>query len=90
MSWRNYVANLVRDADPHAIVVIGKGVAQALHGELSSLANVEIRVVPQPQGCRTPGALHGDAQNVTLGNRRRSAPSLRTMQSTAATATTAR
>jgi len=56
-SWRNYVATLVRDAKPHSIVVIGKGVAQALHAELSSLPNVEVHVVHQPQGCRTPGAL---------------------------------
>lgn len=57
-SWRNYVATLIRDAKPHSIVVIGKGVAQALHDELSSLANVEVHVVHQPQGCRTPEALH--------------------------------
>jgi hypothetical protein len=56
-SWHNYVGELVRDAKPHSIIVIGKGVAQVLHGELSRLQNVEVHTVRQPQGCREPGAI---------------------------------
>jgi hypothetical protein len=63
-SWHNYVEKLVRDAKPHSIVVIGKDVAQALHGQLSRLHNVEIHNVRQPQGCRQPGAL--DEVHATL------------------------
>ena len=56
-SWNTYTGHLVRQANPHSIVVIGKGVARALHRELSGLSDVEVHCVSQPQGCRTVGAI---------------------------------
>jgi hypothetical protein len=56
-SWSTHTGLLVRDANPHSIVVIGKGVARALHRELSGLSNVHVHSVAQPQGCRTVQAM---------------------------------
>ena len=56
-SWHAYTGALVREAKPHSIVVIGKGVARALDKELSAVHNVEVHCVSQPQGCRRAGDL---------------------------------
>jgi hypothetical protein len=56
-SWDTHTGGLVTDAEPHSIVVIGKGVARALQARLSRLPNVQVHCVSQPQGCRTLGAI---------------------------------
>lgn len=64
--WNNYTGHLVRKAKPHAIVVVGKGVAKALENELRGLSNSEIHCVNQPQGCRAKGQI--EAVYETLHN----------------------
>lgn len=54
-SWDNFVNNIVADAHPKHIVVIGKGVADSLGWRLSSICssiNATYAVLPQPQGVR--------------------------------------
>ena len=55
--WNNYTGHLVRQAAPHSIVVIGRGVARTLERELSNLAGIKMHCVHQPQGCRKKGMI---------------------------------
>ena len=55
--WRSYTGQLIGNASPHSLVVIGKGVAQALSKELQGLSKTEVHCVNQPQGCRAKGEI---------------------------------
>lgn len=48
ISWKNHVSNLLSEAAPKHIIVIGKGVGDILHFNLQNLG-VPFTVVPQPQ-----------------------------------------
>ena len=54
-SWDNYLQNLVTEAHPKHIIVIGKGVANALGWRLQNARismSAKCTVLPQPQGNR--------------------------------------
>ncbi|MGA2682015.1 MAG: hypothetical protein ABSF44_09480 [Candidatus Bathyarchaeia archaeon] len=56
-SWDNYVKDVVIQAHPKYIAVIGKGVADSLGRRLSSICstiNADYTVLPQPQAVRGP------------------------------------
>ena len=57
LCWNTYTGQLVRNAAPHSVIVIGKGVARALERELAGLTAAEIHCVNQPQGCRVKGQI---------------------------------
>ena len=49
-SWDNYTKNLIKDANPKHVVIVGKGVAKNIESSLSSLVgNTNYTVIPQPQ-----------------------------------------
>jgi len=49
-SWDNYTKNLIKDAHPKHVVIVGKGVAKNIESSLSSLVgNTNYTVIPQPQ-----------------------------------------
>lgn len=54
-SWDNYINNLITETHPKDIIVIGKGVANALSGRLQNTCtaiNAKYTILPQPQGNR--------------------------------------
>lgn len=51
--WENYIRQQIQEADPHSVLVVGKGVYKSLESKLSDLSSdIQVRHVSQPQGCR--------------------------------------
>jgi len=48
ISWKQYVSNIIHEAKPEKILVIGKGVSKILEDELKKF-NVPFHIQPQPQ-----------------------------------------
>lgn len=49
-SWNHYTKNLISDANPNHVIIVGKGVANNVESSLSSLVgNNNYTIIPQPQ-----------------------------------------
>lgn len=47
--WEHHIGPTIADANPHSVIVIGRGVHAALRHELQALSAIELHTVPQPQ-----------------------------------------
>jgi hypothetical protein len=47
--WEHHIGPTIADANPHSVIVIGRGVHAALRNELKALSSIELHAVPQPQ-----------------------------------------
>ena len=49
-SWNHYTKNLILDANPNHVIIVGKGVAKNIESSLSSIVGANnYSVIPQPQ-----------------------------------------
>ena len=49
-SWNHYTKNLISDANPNHVIIVGKGVAKNIESSLSSIIGANnYSVIPQPQ-----------------------------------------
>ena len=50
ISWNNYTKKLILDAQPHHVIIVGKGVAKNIESSLSSIVGINnYTIIPQPQ-----------------------------------------
>lgn len=50
--WEHHIGSVIANANPHSLIVIGRSVEAALHGELQELkdrSGIQLHKVPQPQ-----------------------------------------
>ena len=68
--WEHHIGPTIDGANPHSLIVIGRGVHAALRSELQALSGIELHAVHQPQArISAPdiGAMHALIHQVCQG-----------------------